>query len=93
MIEVFDPTAGPYKRWSMAPRLSTLNGKKLGVIWNGRTHGDKIIQNIIDLLEKKYTFSVEAFLAKKYIGNVAPQEFFDLLSQKQVDAVIAGVGD
>ena len=93
MLEVFDPTAGPATgKVVMAPRPGTLDGQTLGVIWNGRPYGDKIINAAIDLLRQKYSFKEVVFRKKPFIGNVAPKE----IQQEMIDScdvVITGVGD
>ena len=94
MLKILDPTAGPVsEKLVLAPRFGTLNGLKIGVLWNGRPHGDKVLRKLIELLKEKYTFDVIDFLKKAYIGNIAPQEFFDKLVADKVDAVFVGVGD
>jgi len=81
MLKILDPTAGPVSgKLVLAPRFDTLNGVKIGVIWNGKPYGDNIIRGAIGLLKEKYTFDVVDFLKKPYIGNVAPKEFFAKLA-------------
>ncbi len=94
MIKVLDPTTGPVTgKLVLVPRPTTLNRKKLAVLWNGRTHGDKIFNRLLDLLKKKYTFEVVAFLKKPYIGNIAPKEYFEKIINAKADAVLVGIGD
>ncbi len=93
MTEVFDPTAGPATgKVTMAPRIGTLDGQTLGVIWNGRPYGDKVINATIDLLRQKYSFETVVFRKKPFIGNVAPKEIQEEMINT-CDAVITGVGD
>lgn len=77
----------------MAPRLDTLEGKRLGVIWNGRTHGDKLLIAVLEKLGRKYSFQVVHFLKKPYVGNVAPQDYFEMFIDDEIDGAIVGVGD
>lgn len=91
---IYDPTSGPVTgRLITAPRPSTLRGKRVAVLWNGRPHGDKILRRVLDLLRERHGLEVADFLKKPYIGNVAPPEYFDRLLSSRVDAVVAGVGD
>jgi hypothetical protein len=93
MIEVFDPTSGPAKgQITLAPRLDTLDGKSLGIIWNGRSHGDKVLNAVIDLLKQKYRFETVVLRKKPFIGNVAPLEIQEEIAAVS-DAVITGIGD
>ncbi|MFC1919186.1 hypothetical protein ACFLWX_00135 [Chloroflexota bacterium] len=81
------------RKMLMAPRLDTLEGKRLGVIWNGRTHGDKVLQAILENLGQRFSFRVIDFLKKPFVGNVAPKDYFDRLVDDRVDGAIVGVGD
>lgn len=94
MLKILDPTAGPVsKKTVLAPRFGTLNGLKIGVVWNGRTYGDIVLRGIIERLKEKYTFEVVDFLKKPYLNNIAPKEFFDKLAADKADAVLVGIGD
>ncbi len=93
MLEILDPTAGPAKgKVTMAPRTGTLDGQTLGVIWNGRPYGDKVINAVVDLLRQKYSFETVVFRKKPFIGNVVPKEIQEEMI-KTCDIVITGVGD
>ena len=93
MLEILNPTAGPAKgKVTMARRTGTLDGQTLGVIWNGRPYGDKVINAVVDQLRQKYSFETVVFRKKPFIGNVAPKE----MQAKMIntcDIVITGVGD
>ena len=93
MIEVLDPTAGPATgKIIMANRTGTLDGMRLGGIWNGRTYGDKVINSVIDILRQKYTFESVVFRKKPFIGNVAPKSIQEEIIDS-CDVVITGIGD
>ena len=92
-IELLDPTGGAVAaKGVLSPRLDTLSGKTLGVIWNGRRPGDLILNRMIDILKERYAIKEVVFREKPYIGNVAPDEIFDQIAAR-CDAVISGVGD
>lgn len=88
-----DPRQGPKAGW-MAPaaRLTSLRGKKIGILWNNRPRGDKLLKYVAELLQQKHGFAEVYFTKKTFIGNAAPQEIIDDLASK-VDAAIVGVGD
>ena len=93
MIEVLNPTAGPATgKIIMANRSGTLDGMRLGVIWNGRLYGDKVINSVIDILRQKYTFESVVFRKKPFIGNVAPKSIQEEIIDS-CDVVITGIGD
>lgn len=78
---------------SLADRLDTLEGKRVGCIWNGRRNGDKIIKATLEVLKEKWHIEVVDILKKPYIGNVAPEEMFDRIISQKIDFAITGVGD
>ena len=93
MLEILNPTAGPAKgKVTMAPRTGTLDGQTLGVIWNGRPYGDKVINAVVDQLRQKYSFETVVFRKKPFIGNVAPKEIQEEMINT-CDIVITGIGD
>jgi len=92
-IELLDPTSGPVaSEKALSPRLDSLSGKTLGVIWNGRLPGDLILNRMIEILKETHDIKEVVFRGKPYIGNIAPNEIFDEMSAR-CDAVVAGVGD
>ena len=92
-IELLDPTSGPVaSKKALSPRLDSLSGKTLGVIWNGRLPGDLILNRMIEILKETHDIKEVVFRGKPYIGNIAPNEIFDEMSAR-CDAVVAGVGD
>ncbi len=88
-----DPRQGP-STGAVVPanRVTSLTGKRIGVLWNNRPGGDKLLTHVAESLNQKYEFSEIYFTKKTFIGNAAPQEIIDDLASR-VDAVIVGVGD
>ena len=94
MLQLLNPSNKPAKRpGPLAKRLDTLDGKRIGIIWNRRLHGDKIFSMVLEVLRQKYAIKEVIFREKPYLGNSAPQEIFSEFVEKQVDAAFAGVGD
>jgi hypothetical protein len=93
MLTVLNPTAGPARGTSgVAPRLATLDGKTLGVIWNGRAYGDRILSEVLDLLKQRYRVKDVVFREKPFLGNIAPEPILAEIAAR-ADAAITGVGD
>jgi hypothetical protein len=93
-MRILDPTEGPFHADTrMAPRLESLKGAKVGVIWNGRPHGRQMLETVIDDLSARWQLEVVAFLQKEFVGNKAPSAFFDEIKARGADFVLAGVGD
>jgi len=75
-----------------AARVSTLNGKVLGVLYNGRAGGDVVLKELLGLLESKYNLEGVVFRTKPHAWVSAPAEIFQELAQS-VEVAITGVGD
>lgn len=75
-----------------AKRLTSLTNKRLGLLWNNRLGGDRLLKNVAELLHQKYHFAEIYFTKKTFIGNAAPPEIIDDLASR-VDAVVVGLGD
>ncbi len=92
-VEVLVPTLeAPALTGVMAPRLTTLDGKVIGLLSNRKPHGDDLLRMIVDDLKAKYQIKNVILEGKIYHGNVAPKEMIDKLAQS-CDAVITGIGD
>ncbi len=93
MLKVLNPTAGSARgRSGLAARPSSLDDKTLGVIWNGRAYGDRILAEALDLLKQRYRIREVLFREKPFLGNIAPEPILAEMAAR-ADAVITGVGD
>ena len=94
MVRLLDPKALPViGRLLLSPRPRSLAGARVGILWNGRAHGDHIMKNVVERLRAQHGLQLVKVLHKAYIGNVAPQAFFDEMVAARVDAAVVGVGD
>ena len=93
MLKVLNPTTGPARgRRVLAPRPTTLDDAAIGVIWNGRAWGDRILSEALDILKQRYRVREVVFREKPFLGNIAPEEILaDMAARAHV--VITGVGD
>lgn len=88
-----DPRQGPSTGAVVpADRLTALTGKRIGILWNNRPGGDRLLRHVAESLDQKYEFSEIYFAKKTFIGNAAPPEIIADLASR-VDAAIVGVGD
>ena len=90
---VFDPTDGPIaKTFTPAPRPANLTGKVIGILDNGKTKSDLLLQEVQSLLRSEAGVRDIVMMRKPSAYRPAPDEQLDELAQR-VDAVIAGIGD
>jgi hypothetical protein len=92
-IRVFDPTTAPKAQaLRYAPRPTTLQGKKVGLVENTKYNSDKLLLKIGRILEQEYGVAGVLLRRKRGAGVPAHAEIIDEI-ERQCDAVIAGVGD
>jgi len=73
----------------LSPRLKSLDGKKIGLYWNGKPDGDYFWDTIEVMLKKNYpTTTVLRFNGPGDIGEAPAAKL-----AKEVDAFLYGVGD
>lgn len=90
-IKVLNPRGErePSPAKGISPRLSTLEGKRIGIYWNGKPDGDYFWDTIEDLLKKKYP----SVTVKRYNGPGDLGEELAARIAREVDAFFYGVGD
>jgi hypothetical protein len=93
-IAIFDPTYKRSGKGELSKRLDTLDGKVIGVIWNGRRPGpgESFLLGTVEELKKHYDIKDVLFKAKPFVGNVAPDEIFTYM-ESRAHMIITGVGD
>jgi hypothetical protein len=88
-----DPTDGPKDSGEvLAPRLTELDGKVLGVIDNSKQNADFILQYVTEKLQSKYTFKNIIYKKKSSLSQALSDEEVEALA-KECDVILAGVGD
>ena len=92
-ITVFSPVleqrldSTPY-----AARLSTLDNKTIGCLWNDKRHGDVLLKCVIEFISKKYKIKNVIHKKKWYTGEPAPEQVLEELAS-QCDAIVTATGD
>jgi hypothetical protein len=93
-ISILNPVADEKAKAEIksAPKLSDLDGKRIGLFWNGKAGGDVILSQTAELLHKRYN----GIIFKNYTGKdsprkLAPEQADDIA--KECDAVIASTFD
>ena len=92
-LEVLDPTGVTIaKKKSLAPRLETLEGKKIGLVWNRKPNGDVLLDEIGKVLKERYP-SVEAIPCPlSYCCRLLPPGELEGIA-KGIDAAVSTGGD
>jgi hypothetical protein len=91
---VFDPRgAVEATRQSLAPRLQSLAGVRLGVLDNSKWNAGRLLRRTVALLEEEAGPFEEVRFYKKhsFSSNAAPPLLDRMVSE--VDAVVTAVGD
>ncbi len=90
---VFDPrgtvTAATL---TLAPRLETLQGVRLGVLDNSKWNASKLLRRTVALLEADATPSAVNRYTKESFSRVAPAELLDRIAAEN-DVVVTAIGD
>ncbi|MEK7204809.1 MAG: hypothetical protein AAB254_04805 [candidate division NC10 bacterium] len=90
---VFDPTDGPIvKAFAPAHRLTSLAGKVVGILDNGKHKSDVLLREVQELLRSEAGVKDFVVVRKASAYRPAPPEQLDDLARR-VDAVVAGIGD
>jgi hypothetical protein len=95
MIIVFDPT--PKKKGKQTletPRLSTLKGQNIAVIWNGKLGGDIFLNRISELLTERFGVAgIERIDDRGDKEGVGVDQLVINRLAKTCNAVVLGTGD
>ncbi len=93
-VPIFDPTVEPEIDPSRpAPREGGLGGKKVGLLWNSKVGGDKLMRFVLEELRADgLDPDSAAEFKKEYDTRPATKETYDEMSAN-CDLVITAVGD
>jgi hypothetical protein len=92
-IRVFDPTTTPKEQaLRYAPRPTSLQGKKVGLVENTKYNSDTLLLKIGKILQDEYGVQGVMLRRKRNAGVPAHEEIIGEI-KAECDAVIAGVGD
>ncbi len=95
---VYCPTSVPItdKFRNFAPRISSFEGKRVGLHWNGKPNGDFFLNRLSELLEQRYKgikiikfYQTEPRTAHP---DRKPKELHNLMA-KDIDLFITAQGD
>lgn len=97
-ITLYCPTSvAVTQKYLNAPRINTFEGKRIGLLWNGKSNGDFFLKRVGELLEKKYkSIRVTRFWEVDPRGSAHPDqktdEALDYIARNS-DIVISAIAD
>ena len=88
-LEILNPVAQVSTRNSgLAPRLDTLENKRIGLYWNAQINGDVLLRHAAQLLENRYRGLKLTLIPGSMVGT---REQLD--AAKSYDGVIASIAN
>ena len=92
-LVVYNPTGGPTaEKMGLAPRIENLQNGVLGVIDNGKTNSDTVLNRIVSNLAERYSLKEVVTVKKRSVSHAIKDEEAQMLAQK-CNFVLAGIGD
>ena len=93
-LEVLKPTgADPAQDGSIgATRVNTLDGKKIGLVWNNKDYGDKLLEKVKGLLQERYPTAQFTLYRLRECCVSPPAGELERIG-KEVEAVVYTLGD
>ena len=89
-IRVYLPAgAADIRARTLAPRLQTLRGARVGILDNCKEFADLVLRGVVGVLQRDYGVEQVRHWQKDYLGIASP---YAAEMAAQCDAVITGVG-
>jgi hypothetical protein len=93
-LEVLNPTGSdpPKGKGIGARRFDNLDGKRIGLVWNNKDYGDKLLEKVRELLKERYPTAQFSMYRLKECCIAPPEGELEKIG-KQIDAVVYTLGD
>ena len=92
-MKLYDPTVtGPQHNRQRAVAIQSIEGKKIGILENGKLNATSMLQETALFFEQNHGCSIEPIYSKANAGAPAPHETLELAAEN-VDFLITGLGD
>jgi hypothetical protein len=92
-MQLYDPTAsGPERSLSRAAALTSLEGKTIGILENGKLNAPEMLRAVADLFISRNGCVIRAVYSKSNASAPAPAETL-ARAAAEVDFLVTGLGD
>jgi hypothetical protein len=93
-LEVLKPTGSHVTEdgSAAAPRVDTLDDKRIGLVWNNKDYGDKLLDEVKKMLQERYTAAQFSTWRLRECCAPPPEGELERIAG-EVDAVVYGLGD
>jgi len=92
-MQLYDPTtSAPQRNLSRAAPLASLDGKRIGILENGKLNATEMLHEVALLFEERHGCKVGAVYCKLNASAPAPAAMLVKAGQ-EVDFLITGLGD
>jgi hypothetical protein len=90
---LYDPTVtGPELSNARAVAVQTIEGKKIGILENGKLNAVNMLRETAVLFEQRHGCTIESIYTKSNASAPAPAETLNAAAEN-VDFLITGLGD
>ena len=92
-MRLYDPTSsGPERHLSRAAALANLDGRRIGILENGKLNAPEMLHEIAQLFAERHGCTIKAVYSKSNASAPAPAETL-AKAAREVDFLITGLGD
>ena len=92
-LELFDPTGEPTPTgFSAAPRLTSVEGLRIGLFSNGKVNADKLLRYTAEVFEQQAQCNIAIDSGKRNASRIADPQVLERIAN-DVDFLITAVGD
>ena len=94
VLEILDPTGDVVAAGKVpfAGRLDTFQGKRIGLVWNGKPGADRLLDLLEELLQDRFPgVKINRYVTSNVANRLKPGELEGIAGK--VDAVIYASGD
>jgi len=92
-MQLYDPTtSGTQRELFRAPPLTSLDGKTIGILENGKLNATDMLRELAHLFEERHGCKVRAVYSKLNASAPAPAQTL-MKAAQEVDFLITGLGD